>query len=113
VGPIFTFGSDILAARRLPDLRAGLQHHEPQVVPGQVPGRGQPGLAAADHHIQRLIVRPGSGQSVVGRGPSTECLVVSLSGIAMGLPLPEPSASPGPYPASDETGTLPGCRQAR
>jgi hypothetical protein len=34
----------------LPQLRGGLQDHEPPALLGKVPGHRQPGLAAPDHH---------------------------------------------------------------
>src|SRR6185312_10278933 len=46
-------------APAVPDFGCGLQHHEPQLVAGQVPGHGQAGLAAADHdHVQDLVACP-------------------------------------------------------
>jgi len=40
----------------MPNLRPGLQDHEPQALAGQVPGHGQAGLAAPDHdHVQQPI----------------------------------------------------------
>ena len=44
----------------VPGFGARLQHYEPQVLTGQVPGHGQAGLAAADHdHVQELILSHG------------------------------------------------------
>ena len=49
------------------DFGAGLQDHEPQPLLGQVPGHGQAGLAAPDHHhIQVLIARRVLWRLVVG-----------------------------------------------
>src|SRR5262249_26273504 len=43
----------------VPDFGRRVQDDESQVLPGQMPGHGQPGLAAADHdHIQELVARP-------------------------------------------------------
>jgi hypothetical protein len=42
----------------VPQPGAGLEHDEAQALPGEVPGHGQAGLAAADHdHIQQFLTR--------------------------------------------------------
>jgi hypothetical protein len=61
----------------MPDLGAGLQDHEPPALLGQVPGHGQPGLAAPDHHhlqhltagrvLLRLVVGGGHGATAGAR----------------------------------------------
>src|SRR5947208_15848782 len=53
----------------VPGFRARLQHHEPQVQTGQVPGHGQAGLTAADYdHVQELVAGPASAPELPSHG---------------------------------------------